>query len=108
MAKTRQRAREERERLAALAAAERERSGVREAARRGRRARLTGWVPKAQRPVGVLAAKRAAQLRMTVAILIAANVVVYLVTRDLRTVALTLVVSVLVAPVVFTMLHRRR
>lgn len=108
MAKTRQRAREERERVAALAAAERERETARAAARRERRARVAGWLPRSRRPVGELAAKRALRLRMTLAVLIVANVLVYLTTRDLRTLALTLVVSLLVAPVVFTLLQRRR
>ena len=108
MAKTRQRARAERERVAALAAAERERETERAAARRERRARVARWLPRSRRPVGELATRRAVRVRMTLAVLVVANVLVYLTTRDLRTLALTLVVSVLVSPVVFTVLQRRR
>ncbi len=107
MAKTRQRAREERERLAALASAERERAAAKDAARRSRRARWSLASRRGGRPGGVLAARRATYVRMTVAILAVFNLFVFLVTRD-WTVVLTLVVSVLVAPVVFTLISRKR
>ena len=107
MAKTRARARAERERLAAIAAAERATTAAHAARKRARRARLTGWLPRRSRPGGVLAEKRRTQQRMTVAVLVAAVVLVFLVTRSWPAVALAVVASLLVGPVLYTMLSRK-
>jgi len=116
MAKTRQRARAERERLAAIAAAERQAVAERAARMRQRRARLarildTVGIRRGSsgrgRPGGVLAARRARTARMTWAGLVAIVVVVWLITHNLAAVALTVVAGALVAPVVYTLISRK-
>lgn len=117
MAKTRQRARAERERLAAIAAAERRAAAERTARRRARRARLdrmvgglrrwTIGVSGRGRPTGVLAQRRARQGRLTVVALAAVLLLVWLVTQNLAAVALAAVAGALVAPVVYTLISRK-
>ena len=104
----RAKARAERERLAALAATERARRAERERRRRAFVARVIRWVPRRRGPAGVLAARRRTQVRTTVAVLVVLNVVVWLVSPEWSARLGALVASVLVGPVLHTMLFRRR
>lgn len=104
----RAKARAERERLAAEAAEERAARAARSAERRARRERLTGWVPaRRSRPVSALAERRRRNVRILIVVLLLLNALVYLVTEDVGTVVFSAIASVLVAPVVYTLLFRR-
>jgi len=111
MAKTRAKARAERERLAAEAAARRERDLARRARRRALWKRVTGWIPASwrgrNRQSGALAAKRRKQRWLTFLVLLVVNVVAWFVEPTWAAHAFVLVASVLVAPVLYTMLFRR-
>ena len=111
MAKTRAKARAERERLAAAAAAKRERENARRARRRVWARRLTGWIPASwrghNRQSGALAAKRRKQRWATFLVLLVINVVVWFVDPTWSARAFVLVASVLIAPVLYTVLFRR-
>jgi hypothetical protein len=75
---------------------------------RARRERLSGWLPRAAaRPTGALAERRARELRVLVVVLIALNLLVFAFTRDWYVTGLTLVASVLGAPIVHMMLFRK-
>ncbi|WGL53880.1 hypothetical protein P5P86_08625 [Nocardioides sp. BP30] len=110
----RARARAERERLAAEAAAERV---VREASIARRRQRLARIGVSASRlgprrrrrgrQTGILAARRRTQTRLLIALLVVANVVVWLIEPSWAGRALALIASVLVAPVLYTVLFRK-
>jgi hypothetical protein len=79
-----------------------------EAARRARRERLLGWVPaRRSRPASALAERRRRNVRILVVVLLLLNALVYLVTEDPGTVLFAAIASVLVAPVVYTLLFRR-
>ncbi len=89
---------------AAARAAQAER---RERGRRRRRA-LTGWVPRRRtRPSGILERRRRGQVRATVALLVVANVLLWVFVPSWSARALGVVVSLLAAPVLHTMLFRR-
>lgn len=104
----RAKARAERERLAAEASEERAARAARSAERRARRERLTGWVPaRRSRPKSALAERRRRNVRILIVVLLLLNALVYLVTEDVGTVVFAGVASVLVAPVVYTLLFRR-
>ncbi|HCB03405.1 MAG TPA: hypothetical protein DEQ43_03980, partial [Nocardioides bacterium] len=93
---------------AAAVAAERAAAAEKQARREARKARLTGWVPKASgRQSGPLAEKRRRQAGMTFAILVAFNLLVFAFTRDFYVTGLTLVASLLGAPIVHMMLFRK-
>ena len=104
----RAKARAERERHAAEAAEERAARAARSAERRARKERLTGWVPaRRSRPVSALAERRRRNVRILIVVLLLLNALVYLVTEDVGTVIFSAIASVLVAPVVYTLLFRR-
>ncbi|MEU6135746.1 hypothetical protein [Nocardioides sp. NPDC047086] len=104
----RAKARAERERLAAEAAEKRTASAARSAERRARRERFLGWVPaRRSRPASALAERRRRNVRILIVVLLLLNALVYLVTEDVGTVVFTAIASVLVAPVVYTLLFRR-
>jgi len=108
MSKERQKRRAEREREQALRAAARAAEEERRERREARRQALTSKLPRfAKRQAGALAEKRRSQLSMTICLLAALNVLVWLAFPDWATRALVLLVSVLVAPVVHTMMFRR-
>jgi hypothetical protein len=109
MAKARAIARAERERAAALAAAERRAAQLRHARRRRRRERLIGWLPRRPKgAAGVLARKRRHQAEAVLVLLLVLNVFVWFAVPAMSGRALALVASVLVAPVLYTVLFRRR
>jgi hypothetical protein len=108
MSKERQRRRAEREAAAAVLAERRAAEAERQARREERVDRLTRWVPRpAARPTGLLAEKRRRQAGFTFAVLVAFNLLVFAFTRSWATTALTLVASLLGAPIVHMMLTRK-
>ncbi|QIG42608.1 hypothetical protein G5V58_07295 [Nocardioides anomalus] len=109
MSKERQQRRAVREAEQAAAASARAVEAERRARKDARKQRLTGWVPTqpSGRPTGVLAEKRSRELRVLVAVLIALNLLVFAFTRDWYVTGLTLVASVLGAPIVHMILFRK-
>jgi hypothetical protein len=104
----RARARAERQRLAAIAAAERQQAAAAVARRRARVDRLTRWLPNTRgRQTGTLAARRRRQTRLLVALLVIVNVLVWFVEPSWAARAFALVASMLVAPVLYTVLFRK-
>ncbi len=108
MSRERAQRRAEREAAAAAKAAERAAAAQKQARRDARVERLTGWMPKpAARPSGLLAEKRRRQAGATFAVLVAFNLLVFAFTRDFYVTGLTLVASLLGAPILHMMLFRR-
>jgi Flp pilus assembly protein TadB len=108
MSKERKLRRKERERVAAEAAAARAAAAERLARREARVRALTSRLPQRHsRQTGALAERRRNQVGLTFAVLAAANVLVFAFVPEWSLRALVLVVSVLAAPVVYTMLFRR-
>jgi hypothetical protein len=108
VSKERAQRRAERESAAARLAEQRSAEAERRARRAARKDRLTGWLPKpAARQTGLLAEKRRRQAGATFAVLVAVNLLVFAFTEDWYLTALTLVASVLGAPIVHMMLFRR-
>jgi Flp pilus assembly protein TadB len=97
-----------REQEAAAAAAARAAEAERKQRREARMQALTARLPKRRsRPGGVLAQRRRRQTSGLVAALVFLNLVVWLVSYDWALRAGTLMVSLLVAPVLHTLLFRR-
>jgi hypothetical protein len=108
MSKERQVRRAAREAEQAAAAERRAAEAERQARKDARREKLVGWIPKpAARQTGVLAEKRRRQAGFTFAVLVAFNLLVYAFTRDWATTALTLVASLLGAPIIHMILTRK-
>jgi Flp pilus assembly protein TadB len=99
--------RAEREREAAVRAAARAREAERRERRLARRRALLGWVPRPRLQPGLLAARRRRELTTTVAILLALNVLVWVVTTGWAARVGAVLVSLLVAPVLHLMVRRR-
>ena len=108
MSKERQVRRAEREREAAVRAAARARQEERRQRSAARRRALTGWLPRPRRTPGLLARRRRREVTFTVCLLLALNVLVWVTRPEWGLRVLALMVSLLVAPVVHTMLFRRR
>jgi hypothetical protein len=108
MSKARAVARAERERTAAAAAAQRSATAAARAKRAARRQALSGWLPRRRtgRP-GVLAKRRRRQGEAVLALLLVVNVLVWFAAPSGSARALAAVASVLVAPVLYTVLFRR-
>ena len=104
----RARRREERDRAVAVETAAREAAATRQARRDARRTALLGWVPRPA-PVesGTLAAKRRQRTGLVVAFVLAVNVLVWLGTGEWAARVLVLLLSVLVAPIVLSILNRK-
>ncbi|SFC03967.1 hypothetical protein SAMN04487968_103166 [Nocardioides terrae] len=108
MSKARAVARAERERAAAEEAARRETEAARRARRDRRRRALTGRLPQRRTgSAGVLARKRRRRAEAVLAVLLAVNVLVWFAAPAPSARALAAVASVLVAPVIYTVLFRR-
>jgi len=108
MSKERQQRRAEREAAAAAVAAERAAAAERQARKDARRERLTGWLPRRSgRQTGLLAEKKRRQAGATFAVLVAVNLLVFAFTEDFYVTGLTLVASLLGAPIVHMMLFRK-
>jgi len=108
MSKERQKRRAEREAAAAVVAQQRAAKAERQARKAARREKLVGWIPRpAARPGGVLAEKRRRQTGFTFAVLVAFNLLVFAFTEDWYITGLTLVASLLGAPIIHMFLTRR-
>jgi Flp pilus assembly protein TadB len=108
VSKERKLRREERERVAAEAAAVRAAEAERIARREARVRAVTSRLPQRHsRQTGVLAERRRNQVALTFAVLLAVNVLAFAFVPEWSMRALVLVGSVLGAPVVYTMLFRR-
>jgi hypothetical protein len=108
VSKERQQRRAAREAEVAAASARRAAEVERQARRDARQERLTGWLPKtAGRQTGPLAEKRRRQAGATFAVLVAVNLLVFAFTEDWYVTGLTLVASLLGAPIVHMMLFRK-
>jgi len=100
--------RAEREREAAIRAAARAREEERRQRALARRRALTGWLPQRRRAPGLLAQRRRREVTITVCLLLAVNVLVWVVRPEWGLRVLAAMVSLLVAPVIHTLLFRRR
>src|SRR3954451_8415314 len=108
MSKARALARAERERVAAQEVAARAAEAHRLARRAARRDRMERWLPARRTGrTGVLARRRRRQAEVGLALLLAVNVLVWFSERSWSAQALAAVASVLVAPVLYTVLFRR-
>ena len=108
MSKERQQRRAAREAELAAAAAQRAVAQEKQNRRDARREKLTGWVPRPPaRQTGLLAEKRRRQAGGTFAVLVAFNLLVFAFTRDFYVTGLTLVASLLGAPIIHMMLFRK-
>ena len=108
MSKERARRRDEREREAAIVRAARAREAEKRERRTARTRALTRLVPKRHsRQTGVLAERRRRQLSLTVAMVIALNVLVWVFVPGWPTRTMVLCVSLLATPVLHTLLFRR-
>ena len=108
MSKERQQRRAAREAAAAVVAEQRAAEAERQARRDARKDKLTGWVPRPPaRQTGLLAEKRRRQAGGTFAVLVAFNLLVFAFTRDFYVTGLTLVASLLGAPIIHMMLFRK-
>jgi Flp pilus assembly protein TadB len=109
VSKERARRRAEREREQAVKAAARAAEAERRELRSSRKRAVTSRLPKfAKGQSGALAQRHRNELNITVCLLVALNVVVWIAFHDWATRLLVLVVCVLVAPVIHMMLFRRR
>src|SRR3954454_6408950 len=108
MSKDRARRRGEREREGAIIRAARARAAERRERRTARTRALSGLVPKRpSRQTGALAARRRRKVGLTIALVVALNVLVWVFVPGWPTRTMVLCVSLLAAPVLHTMLFRR-
>jgi Flp pilus assembly protein TadB len=108
VSKERARRREERERLAAVAAAEREATAAKRARRDARKQAVSRYLPADHsRQTGPLAERKRRQVLATVAVLVVLNILFFAVARDWALTALLVVTSALGAPVLYLMLFKR-
>jgi len=106
VSKERAQRRAEREREAAIKAAARARDEERRQRAAARKKRLTRWVPRPRFTPGILARKRRINLAATVGILVFLNVILWIVRVDWGARFGGVLVSILAAPVLYTMLFR--
>ncbi len=108
VSKERARRRAERERAAAVLAAARAAEVERKKRRDARMRAVTARLPqRPKRPTGLLAQRRRRQNGALLAVLVAVNLLVWVLARDWQLQFAAFVVSVLAAPVFHTMLFRR-
>jgi hypothetical protein len=109
MSKERARRREEREREAAVITAARASAAEKRERRDARRRSLGSRLPRPRRHTpGVLAARRRRQSGATIAMLVVLNLLVWVVFPEWPARVMALIISLLAAPVLHTMLFRRR
>jgi len=108
MSKQRAQRRAEREREAAVRAAARAAAAERAERRAARKRALTRWLPaRHSRQTGILAERRRRQVGATIAMVLGANVLVWVFFDDWAARAMGAVLSPLVAPVLHVMMFRR-
>jgi hypothetical protein len=100
--------RAEREREQAIRTAARAREDERRRRATARRSALVGWLPAPRRQPGLLAQRRRREVTITVCLLLALNVLVWVVSREWEARVVFAMVSLLAAPVLHTLLFRRR
>jgi hypothetical protein len=109
VSKERARRRAERERAAAVLAAARAAEAERKERRDARLRALASRLPQRRRgPAGILAERRRKQNGALAAVLVAINVLVWILSDDWALRLAAIVVSLLAAPVLHTLLFRRR
>ncbi len=109
MSKERQRRREARDREAGIVAAARAAEAEKRERRDARKRAVSSRFPRRRsRQTGVLAQRRRKQTGATIALLIALNVLVWVLFPEWPARMMALIVTLLVAPVLHTMLFRRR
>ena len=110
MSKERARRREEREREAAMKAAARAAERERAERRAARKRAVTTRLPRfgGGRPTGLLARRRRQQTTFLLCLLVALNALLWFVRDDWAIRFAGVVVSILAAPVLHTLLFRRR
>ena len=106
MSKERAQRRAEREAEVAAKAAARARAKERRARSAARRDALTRWLPRPRVLPGELAARRRREVAATIAILLALNLLVWIVRPDWQARLAALVVSLLVAPILHLFVRR--
>jgi len=107
MSKERAVRRAEREREAGIRAAARAREEQRRQRSAARRRLLLGWVPRPRTAPGLLARRRRREVTVTVCLLLALDVLVWVSQPQWSVRILAVLVTLLVAPVVHTLLFRR-
>ena len=110
VSKERQRRREAREREAGIVAAARAAEAEKRERRGARKRALTSRFPRRRhsRQTGVLAQRRRKQTGATIALLLGLNVLVWVLFTEWPARAMALILTLLVAPVLHTLLFRRR
>jgi len=109
VSKERQQRRAERERERAIQAAARAEAAEREERRTARKRAIASKLPRlSSGQSGLLAQRRRHELTITICVLAALNIVVWISRGDWGSRVGALVVSLLVAPVVHILLHQRR
>ena len=108
MSRERARRRAEREREQAIRAAARAREDERRQRAAARRRSLTGWLPRRPPHARRAGGPARRQVWVTVAVLLAVNVVVWVVVPAWSVRTVIAMVSLLAAPVLHTLLFRRR
>ncbi len=109
MSKERARRREARDREAAIVTAARAAAAEKRERRNARRRAVSSRLPRLRRgSPGILAERRRKQTGATIAMLLVVNVLVWVVFPEWPARAMVLIVSLLAAPVLHTMLFRRR
>ncbi|MBF4763842.1 hypothetical protein ISU07_11960 [Nocardioides islandensis] len=106
MSKERAQRRAEREREAAVKAAARAREAERRARAAARKRAVTRWLPRARLLPGELAARRRREMAATIALLLALNILVWIVRPDWESRLGAAVVSVLVFPVLLLFVRK--
>ncbi len=107
MSKERARRREAREHEAAIRRAARARTAERRERRDARARAVSNLLPRRRRRTGALAERRRRQTATTLALLVALNVLVWVVFPGWPVRTFALAVSLLAAPVLHTLLFRR-
>jgi len=108
MSRERAKRRAERERLAAIAEAERTAQAERAARRAARRQRLFGWIPRpAPGQSGVLARRRREQAGYFVAFLVVVNLLTFFATQDWALRAMVALLSSFLGPIVISFITRK-
>jgi hypothetical protein len=106
MSKERAQRRAEREREAAVKAAARAREAERRARAAARKRAVTRWLPRSRLLPGELAARRRREMAATIALLLALNILVWIVRPDWGSRLGAAVVSVLVFPVLLLFVRK--
>ncbi|MBF4767352.1 hypothetical protein ISU10_06185 [Nocardioides agariphilus] len=106
MSKERARRRAERERQAAARAQAQARQAARRSRSAARKKVLTTWLPRPRLMPGELAARRRRERAATIAILVALNLLVWIVRPDWESRLAAAAVSLLVAPVLHLFVRR--